>query len=81
MSKKLTIQNVVADWVEVGQTYNEDYGVDDVRGKLINGEWAYVQVEWYYRVPSQGFIIYDGKILENLDELPQPKPINTKGKS
>lgn len=71
---KLTLQNIVSEWVEVGQTYNEENGIDDVRGKLIDGQWAYVQIEWSHRIPSLGFILYNGKSLEELTDLQPSDP-------
>lgn len=66
--KMVTIDDVLK-WPEIGDTYNEDYGVDGVRAKKINGAWAYVQLEWRYHVPSVGFIFYNGKSLEELNGL------------
>lgn len=67
----LTVEDI-QEWPEIGDTYNDDWGVDDVRAKLINGEWAYVQLEWRYKVASTGFIFYAGKQLEELRDLPTP---------
>lgn len=75
---KLTVQHII-QWAQIGETYNEDYGVDTVHIKKINGKWAYVQVEWRFRIPDVGFIFYDGRQLEKLSDLPiSIKPLSNK---
>jgi hypothetical protein len=47
-------------WIDVGQTYNDESGVDQLVAKQVGSSWVYVQIEWHYRSARIGFILKDG---------------------
>ena len=51
-------------WLDIGQTYNEETGVDQVVAKKVKDNWVYVQIEWHFQRASIGFIIKDGVLYD-----------------
>jgi hypothetical protein len=66
VSEEITVSQVLK-WKSIGQTYNEEWGVDDIRAKKINGQWVYAQIHYRHGVTFLGFVLINGKMIKDDD--------------
>lgn len=55
----------VEKWPRIGQTQNEDYGVDSVHAKKLKNGWVYANLWWRYQVPTLSWVLENGKLLQD----------------